>query len=176
MWLLGIELQDFCSLWSAPLSLANSSYSVPAHSGPKIYLLYIYIMYISTHCSCLQKHQKKASDLLTDSCEPPCACWLLNSGPTEEQSVLLPTKPSRQPRQFYFSRQGFSACPELRSACLCLHYYCILIGLFLRQNLMQPRLPQTYFVAEACFELPPPPTCQVTGIHYSQLVLLYGLK
>jgi hypothetical protein len=29
-----------------------------------------------------------ASDLITDGCELPCGCWNLNSGPSEEQSVL----------------------------------------------------------------------------------------
>jgi hypothetical protein len=29
-----------------------------------------------------------------DGCEPPCGCWDLNSGPLEEQSVLLPTEPA----------------------------------------------------------------------------------
>jgi hypothetical protein len=42
-------------------------------------------------------HQKKASDLVVDGCEPPCGCWDLNSGLSEEQSVLLPAEPSRQP-------------------------------------------------------------------------------
>ena len=28
--------------------------------------------------------------------EPPCGCWKLNSGPLEEQSVLLTTEPSLQ--------------------------------------------------------------------------------
>jgi hypothetical protein len=32
------------------------------------------------------------SDLITDGCEPPCDCWDLNSGPLEEQSVLLTTE------------------------------------------------------------------------------------
>jgi hypothetical protein len=32
-----------------------------------------------------------------DGCEPPCGCWDLNSGPSEEQSALLTTEPSRQP-------------------------------------------------------------------------------
>jgi hypothetical protein len=36
------------------------------------------------------RHQKRASDLITDGCEPPCGYWELNSGPSEEQSVLLP--------------------------------------------------------------------------------------
>jgi hypothetical protein len=30
-------------------------------------------------------------------CEPPCGCWELNSGPPEDQSVLLTTEPSLQP-------------------------------------------------------------------------------
>ncbi|EDL91225.1 rCG56442 [Rattus norvegicus] len=54
------------------------------------------------HCSCLQTHQKKASDLITDSCEPPCGCWDLNSGPLEEQSVLLTIEPSLQLREWYY--------------------------------------------------------------------------
>jgi hypothetical protein len=42
--------------------------------------------------------QKRTSDLISDGCEPPCGCWGLNSGPSEEQSVLLTTEPSLQPR------------------------------------------------------------------------------
>jgi hypothetical protein len=34
-----------------------------------------------------------ASDPITDGCEPPCGCWELNSGPLEEQSVLLTMLP-----------------------------------------------------------------------------------
>ena len=50
-------------------------------------------------------HQKRASDFITGACEPPCGCWELNSGPLEEQSVLLPTEPSHQPgtTSFLFS-------------------------------------------------------------------------
>jgi len=29
-------------------------------------------------------------------CEPPCGCWDLNLGPSEEQSVLITTEPSLQ--------------------------------------------------------------------------------
>ncbi|GAB1301764.1 Set1/Ash2 histone methyltransferase complex subunit ASH2 [Apodemus speciosus] len=36
-----------------------------------------------------ETHQKRASDLIMDGCEPPYGCWDLNSGPSEEQSVLL---------------------------------------------------------------------------------------
>ena len=50
------------------------------------------------HCYYLCTDQKRASDRITDGCEPPCGCWDLNSGPLEEQSVLLTTKPSLQPK------------------------------------------------------------------------------
>jgi hypothetical protein len=55
-----------------------------------IYLNIIYLLFlIPVHCSCLQTHQKRASDPITDDCEPPCSCWDLNSGPLEEQSSAL---------------------------------------------------------------------------------------
>ena len=38
--------------------------------------------------------------LRVDGCEPPCGCWDLNSGPLEEQPVLLPTEPSRATELF----------------------------------------------------------------------------
>jgi hypothetical protein len=57
----------------------------------------LFIVICKSHCSCLQTHQKRASDLITDGCEPPCGCWDSNSGPSEEQLVLLTTEPSRQP-------------------------------------------------------------------------------
>jgi hypothetical protein len=65
--------------------------------------------YIYVHCSCLHTHQKRASDLITGGCEPPCGCWDLNSGPLEEQSVLLTTEPSLQPHMFAFLSQEIKA-------------------------------------------------------------------
>ena len=53
-------------------------------------------------CSCLQTPQKRASDLVTDGCEPPCSCWELNSGPLEEQTVLLTSESSLQPQRNTF--------------------------------------------------------------------------
>ena len=53
---------------------------------------FIYFMYMSTLCS-----QKMALDPITDGCEPPCGCWEVNSGPLDEQSVLLSSEPSLQP-------------------------------------------------------------------------------
>ncbi|EDL30227.1 mCG1049180 [Mus musculus] len=34
--------------------------------------------------------------------EPPCGCWDLNSGPSEEQSVLLTPEPSLWPPWYKF--------------------------------------------------------------------------
>ena len=46
--------------------------------------------------------QKKAADLITDGCEPPCGCWELNSGPLEEVSMFLTAEPSLQPLKLNF--------------------------------------------------------------------------
>ena len=74
------------------------------------FLRFIYLLYVSTlylHCSCLQTHQKRASDFVTDGCEPPCGCWDLNSGPWEEQLVLLTTEPPHQPESCLFKNVNF---------------------------------------------------------------------
>jgi hypothetical protein len=55
-------------------------------------------------------YQKRASDLITDGCEPPCGCWDLNSGPSEEQSELLTTEPSLQPKNEIFLSSGNYIC------------------------------------------------------------------
>jgi hypothetical protein len=62
--------------------------------------IFIYFMYISTLL--LQTHQKRASDPITDGCEPSCGCWELNSGPLKEQSVLLTSEPFLQSPKFFF--------------------------------------------------------------------------
>ena len=50
--------------------------------------------------ACLPAHQERALDLILDGWEPPCDCWELNSGPLEEQPVLLTSEPSLQPYNF----------------------------------------------------------------------------
>jgi hypothetical protein len=42
-----------------------------------------------------------------DGCESPCGCWDLNSGPWEEQSVLLTAEPSRQPLKETFNEEMY---------------------------------------------------------------------
>jgi hypothetical protein len=53
-------------------------------------------MSMSALTTCMPACQKRVSDPITDGCEPPCGCWELNSGPLEEQSVLLTAEPSPQ--------------------------------------------------------------------------------
>jgi hypothetical protein len=44
------------------------------------------------------RHSRRGHQIFVmDGCEPPCGCWDLNSGPLEEQSVLLTAEPSHQP-------------------------------------------------------------------------------
>ena len=38
--------------------------------------------------ACMPACQKLTSDPSIDGCEPPCGCWVLNSGLLEEQTVL----------------------------------------------------------------------------------------
>jgi hypothetical protein len=74
--------------------------------------MYVF-MYV---CHCLQTHQKRASDPITDGCEPPCGCWELNSGPLEEQSVLLTTEPSSlQPIFFYLKSKEVAFIEKQRN-------------------------------------------------------------
>jgi hypothetical protein len=60
---------------------------------------------------------------VTDGCEPPCGIWDLNSEPLEEQSALLTTEPSLQPRKITlyvglddFVLYGWMSCLHV---CLC---------------------------------------------------------
>ena len=41
--------------------------------------------------------QKRASDPIIDGSESLCSCWELNSGPPEEEPVLLTAEPTLQP-------------------------------------------------------------------------------
>jgi hypothetical protein len=82
--------------------------SARATSAPylslSLFKISIYLFYVREyiHGHCLQTHQKRAMDPITDGCEPPCGCWDLNSGPLEEQPVLLAAEPSLQSRIFWF--------------------------------------------------------------------------
>jgi hypothetical protein len=83
-----------------------------------------------------------------DGCEPPCGCWNLNSGPSEEQLALLTTKPSHQP----------------------IFVFIILFLFFVffpdRVSLYRPGCPGTHSVDQAGLQLrnPPASASQVLGL------------
>ena len=67
------------------------------------FLIYLFIYYVYNILSvCMSAGHKRAPNLITDGCEPPCGCRELNSGPLEEQAMLLTTEPSPQPNWNYF--------------------------------------------------------------------------
>jgi hypothetical protein len=62
-------------------------------------------------------HQKRASDPITDGCEPPCGCWELNSGPLEEQAVSALNLWAISPVPFWI----FYYCVYLSMCLWCVH-------------------------------------------------------
>jgi hypothetical protein len=68
------------------------------------FFLKIYLFYVYEYTVAVFRHQKRASDPITDGCELPCGCWELNSGSLEEQSVLLTAEPSLQPNIEFFKK------------------------------------------------------------------------
>jgi hypothetical protein len=65
---------------------------------PGFWVLFIYLYLLSIDC---MKVFDSPGTGVTEGCELPCGYWELNSGPLEEQPVLLTTGHG-------FSRQGFS--------------------------------------------------------------------
>jgi hypothetical protein len=84
--------------WSRPLAaLVENWLSVPRTLIHKssfflfVCLFFkIYLFIICKYTVAVFRHSRRVeSDLVTDGCEPPCSCWDLNSGPSEEQSGAL---------------------------------------------------------------------------------------
>jgi hypothetical protein len=49
-----------------------------------------YLFHVNGYTVAVFRHPRRGHLIpITDSCEPLCGCWELNSGPLEEQSVLL---------------------------------------------------------------------------------------
>jgi hypothetical protein len=58
----------------------------------------IYLFIICVYTVAVFRYSRRGDQIFVmDGCEPPCGCWDLNSGPLEEQSVLLTAEPSYQP-------------------------------------------------------------------------------
>ena len=58
-------------------------------SFKKYLFVCLFISVPSVLPACVPAGQKRAPNLITDGCRPPCCCWELDSGPLEDQSVLL---------------------------------------------------------------------------------------
>jgi hypothetical protein len=78
-------------------SLSPAPLSLPSSSSFYKRCFTMYLLCMSDLSVCTPACQKRASDPITDGCEPPGRCQELNSGPLEEQPVLLTTEPSLQP-------------------------------------------------------------------------------
>jgi hypothetical protein len=82
-----------------------------------------------------------------DGYEPPCGCWDLNSGPSEEQSVFLTAEPSLQPKKEFLI--------------LCVWVFMFVLFLFLifalvfqdRISLCSPVSPGTCCMVQASIKL-----------------------
>lgn len=72
-----------------------------------LFFFFLKVLLLCVQVSCLHVYapwclkQPEASAVssgakVTASCEAPCGCWGLNSDPTQEQHVLLPTEPALQ--------------------------------------------------------------------------------
>ena len=88
----------------------------------------IYSFYVWVHFHCLQTHQKRASDPITDGHEPPCGCWELNSEPLEEQSMLLITDPFLRDKHTETSFKVFASktpcfSVSVSGLCVCMCIY-----------------------------------------------------
>jgi hypothetical protein len=59
----------------------------PPSSSSSFKDLFILYVWVHCRCGCLQTHQKRVSNPITDGCEPPCGYWDLNSGHLEEEWV-----------------------------------------------------------------------------------------
>jgi hypothetical protein len=68
----------------------------------------IYFMHMSTPPLLSSDTPEEGIRTITDGCEPPCGCWELNSGPLEEQLVLLTAEPSLYPHNWVFKKAKFS--------------------------------------------------------------------
>jgi hypothetical protein len=106
-------LSPFSFLLSPFLSFPFLSFpflSFPFLSFPFLsfpFLFKSYFFYLYKYTVAVFRHTRRGHQIpIIDGCEPPCGCWELNSGPLEEQWVLLTPEPSLQPIfpfPFFFS-------------------------------------------------------------------------
>jgi hypothetical protein len=89
--------------------------------------------------------QKRASDFVMDGCEPPCGCWELNSGPSEEQSVFLTTEPSHQLPIPFSNKSSLSAIYSILNNIANIHIW------FCQKNICFNQCSQFFEFTKAVF-------------------------
>ena len=70
-----------------------------------IYMIYLFILCIGVYCLSLSSETPEEGInqiLLQMVVSHHVVCWVLNSGPLQEQSLLLTTEPSLQPKAVMF--------------------------------------------------------------------------
>jgi hypothetical protein len=77
---------------------------------------FTYLFYLYEYTVAIRHTRRGQSDTITDGCKLPCDCWELNSGPLEEQPVLLPTESSLQSPWWLF----FFVCLFFETGFLCI--------------------------------------------------------
>jgi len=82
------------SLLAGPSHLPSSS----------VFFIFFKSTYLSIYITTLSLSSDTQEEGIRSHYEPPCGCWELNSGPLEEQSVLLTTEPSLQPLSVFFKK------------------------------------------------------------------------
>jgi hypothetical protein len=88
------ELNSGCQAWQW-VALSTE----PSH-WPPFFLCFVVVVVVVV--------LKMYLYLIKEVYEPPCGCWELNSGPLEEQTVLLSIEPPLQPAPFFFCLRGLS--------------------------------------------------------------------
>jgi hypothetical protein len=119
---------------------------------------FIYLFHVCEYTVTVFRHTIKGHQIpIKDGCKLPCGCWELNSGPLEEQSVLLPTEPSFQPSAFILLFTIYSALYLHSSIYLPTFFFLFFCFVFI--NFFIRYFPHLHF---QCYPksppYPPPPT------------------
>jgi hypothetical protein len=104
----GQELYNLLVLFCLKIIFIHThTFTVFRHTGQLLYnllvlfCLKIIFIHTHTHTFTVFRHTRRGYQIpFTDSCKTLCGCWELNSGPLEEQSLLLTSEPSLQPELY----------------------------------------------------------------------------
>ena len=98
-------------------------------------------------CLCVGLQARRGHQTpFTDGCEPSCGCWEMNSGPLEEQAVLLMTQSSIHPTRKQFLKKKIELRIRTKFLLIFIELYIFLcfppcLSLSLQSSSMVPMLP-----------------------------------